>query len=68
MVEAGGAFSFAGKLSENRRGAYRAVSTGVTLGCGSKVSFSGSTLKPPSSDRLRFLRPLGLARRTTSRW
>lgn len=39
MAEAGGSFSFTGRLDENRRGAYRAISSGVTLGCGSKVGF-----------------------------
>ena len=37
MAEAGERFSFTGRKKENRRGEYRAISTGVTLGGGSKV-------------------------------
>jgi hypothetical protein len=37
MVEAGGQFSFDSRLRKNRRGDYRAISTGVTHGGGSKV-------------------------------
>jgi len=38
MVEAKTQFSFTGRLGKNRRGRYRAISTGVTHGGGSKVS------------------------------
>jgi hypothetical protein len=36
---AGGRFHFTGRLGENRRGNYRAISTGITHGGGSKVCF-----------------------------
>lgn len=39
MIEAKGHFSFTNQLSKNRRGDYRAISAGVTLGGGSKVGF-----------------------------
>jgi hypothetical protein len=38
IIEAEGRFSFTGRLGKNRRGNYRAISTGVSLGGGSKVS------------------------------
>ena len=38
MLDAKAQFSFTGRLAENRRGGYRAISAGVTLGGGSKVS------------------------------
>lgn len=40
MAEAGEQFSFTGRQKKNRRGEYRAISTGVTLGGGSKASFT----------------------------
>ena len=39
MTEAGERFSFTGRKKKNRRGEYRAISTGVTLGGGSKVGY-----------------------------
>jgi hypothetical protein len=37
MLEAKDQFSFTGKLGENRRGDYRAITTGVSHGGGSTV-------------------------------
>ena len=39
MDVAGERFSFTGRLAKNRRGSYRAISTGVTHGGGSKASY-----------------------------
>ena len=39
MLEAKAQFSFTGWLVENQRGVFKAISAGVTLGGGSKVSF-----------------------------
>lgn len=38
MADAGRRFSFAGRLAKNRRGGYKAITTGVTHGGGSKAS------------------------------
>jgi hypothetical protein len=38
----GSSFTFRGKLKKHRRGTYRSVSTGITLGGGSMVSGKGS--------------------------
>ena len=40
MAEAGERFSFTGKTKQNRRGEYKAISAGVTLGGGSKAGFT----------------------------
>jgi hypothetical protein len=40
MLAAKDQFTFNGKLGKNRRGSYRAISTGVTHGTGSKVSLA----------------------------
>lgn len=47
MLEAKARFSFTGRLVENRRGGYRAISAGVTLGGGSKVSLIRLDAKYP---------------------
>ena len=41
MADVGGKFSFSKRQLENRRGGYLAISTGVSMGCGSQVRNAG---------------------------
>ena len=41
MADVGGKFSFTTRQLDNRRGDYLAISTGVSIGCGSQVRNAG---------------------------
>ena len=41
MADVGKKFSFSKRQLENRRGGYPAISTGVSMGCGSQVRSAG---------------------------
>ena len=68
VAKAGEQFLFTSQPGQNRRGGYRAISTGVTLGGGSKVGPTQQTLARSDDGICRSLGHSGWGRSGMLRW